>query len=249
MQPERTLVVLSYSPWSERARWVLDHHRLAYRTVQHAPFLGEFRLRRLVGKRNGRATVPLLLAEGTVLGDSWDIARYADQLGTGEKLIPAELESEIRECNDLAERAMTQGRALVVAGLLASPSALDETLPAEIPGWLRPLLRPITRYGTAWFGRKYELDLEALASAREELRVALNGFRRRLGDSAFLFGRFSYADIVFCSLLQGISPLDDRYLKLGPGQRRVWTQPELAAEFDDLIRYRDRTYAAKRLRQ
>jgi glutathione S-transferase len=246
MPAERTLVVLSYSPWSERARWSLDHHGLAYRRIDHAPFLGERRLRRLVGNRSARPTVPVLLAEGAVLTDSWDIALYADRAGSAPALVPPAHTAEIRECYELAERAMAQGRTLVVAGLLASERALDETLPFRVPAFVLPLLRPITRYGTRWFGRKYELDLEALAGAREAVGVALNGFRKRLAGRPYLFERFGFADIVLCSLLQGIKPVADRYWPIGPAQREVWTQPELALEFDDLVSYRDRLYAAHR---
>jgi glutathione S-transferase len=243
---ERTLIVLSYSPWSERARWVLDHHGLAYRERQHAPFLGERRLRRVVGPKVTRPTVPVLLAEGRTITESWDIAEYADHTGRAERLIPPELAVEIRQVNDRADRAMAEGRALVVAGLLANDRALDETLPGAIPRLLRPLVRPVTRFGTRWFGRKYDLDLEALARAREALDFALNGVRERLGDRPYLFDRFTYADIVVCSLLQGIAPVDDRYVPLGPGQRAVWTQPALAERYADLVAWRDRTYTAHR---
>ncbi|HEY3498312.1 MAG TPA: glutathione S-transferase [Polyangiaceae bacterium] len=246
--PERTLVVLSYSPWSERARWVLEHHGLPYRKQHHAPFLGERKLRRIVGPGVPRPTVPILLAGEEKLTDSWDIALYADREGSGERLIPDDLANEIRRCADRAERAMVEGRALVVAGLLKDGDALDETLPPGIPGFVRPLLRPLTRFGTAWFGRKYALDLEALSSAREALAGALASFRERLGDKPYLLDRFTYADIVLCSLLQGIEPVADHYLRLGPAQRRVWTQPELAREYQDLIAWRNRTYAAKRRR-
>jgi hypothetical protein len=42
---ERKLVSLHVSPWSERAKWALDHHRLAYTVVEHVPIAGERRLR------------------------------------------------------------------------------------------------------------------------------------------------------------------------------------------------------------
>ena len=58
------LVTLHVSPFSERARWALDHHGIAYRVDPHTPFLGEPRLRRLVAKartpRPQRAVYPLL---------------------------------------------------------------------------------------------------------------------------------------------------------------------------------------------
>jgi glutathione S-transferase len=246
MPAERTLVVLSYSPWSERARWCLDHHGLGYRRVYHTPFTGERRLRRIVGSGVARPTVPVLLAEGTVIADSWDIALYADRHGSGEPLIPPELASEVRECYELAERAMAQGRLLVLAALLRNDRALDETAPFRLPAFARRLLRPAVRYGTAWMARKYELDLEAQASAREAMAVALSAFRRRLAGREYLLGRFGFSDIVLCSLLQGVEPVDDPHVRLGAAQREVWTQPELALEFEDLLRYRDGVYATKR---
>jgi glutathione S-transferase len=244
--PERTLVILRYSPWSERARWALDHHRLPYHTLQHEPFLGERRLRRLAGKRTGRVTVPILLIGGDVLTDSWDIVRYADREGVSEKLIPADLEGEIRHLTDLADRAMEQNRALIVAGMLKSGAALDEVLPAWVPSLLRPLLRPVTRFGTGWFGRKYQVRLHESEAQRQFLRGSLLDFRRRLADGGYLLDRFSYADIALASLLQGISPVYDRYIAIGPATREVWTQPELAREFDDLVHWRDRLYAERR---
>ena len=70
----KKLVTLSVSPWSERARWALDHHGLVYEVVPHMPILGERRLRRIVGPDKPRATVPVLFAGSEVLTESWDIA-------------------------------------------------------------------------------------------------------------------------------------------------------------------------------
>src|SRR5262245_38280116 len=117
---DRRLYVLGVSPWSERARWVLDHHALEYQAIAHMPFLGERRLRRAAGNPAGRVTVPLLFAGERRLTNSWDIALYADREGAGAKLLPAELEADIRRWHDLAERSMSAGRALTLARLLAN---------------------------------------------------------------------------------------------------------------------------------
>lgn len=240
-----TLLSLRYSPWSERARWALDHHELAYQLVQHEPFLGERRLRKVVGRRIERATVPVLVSDDAVLCDSWDIARYADAHGGAAKLIPAPLDSAIREVAELTERTMVETRGLVTAALLED-AALDESLPDAVPKPLRPLLRPLARYGTRWFARKYALELSDLESQRQTLARALATFRERYGGRPYLFERFTYADIVFCSLLQAVKPVADRYIRLGPAWRSAWTQPALADAFDDLIRRRDELYAAHR---
>lgn len=244
---KRRLVVLKVSPWSERAKWALDHHRLPYEIVEHAPFLGERRLRRLVGAGKERATVPVLVAGDQVLTDSWDIALYADRVGDRSPLIPPEREAEIRKWTDFADQTMAEGRALVVGAMLASPQALDEGLPPEVPEWIKPLLRPVGRYGTRWFARKYGLQLDERQTQVAALRAALETLRGALAKgSSYLIGSFSYADIAVASCLQGVSPVDDSYIPLGPATRKAWTLEDLATEFADLIAWRDRLYEQHR---
>ena len=246
MVATRKLVQLSYSPWSERARWALDHHAIAYRTVEHMPFLGELRLRRLVGRAKERATVPVLIDGDTVLTDSWDIARYADRTGTGAKLIPAEQEADVREWADLADQTSSQGRALVVSALLSSEAALDEGLPIALPAWLHAAMRPLTRFGLRWFARKYDLSPSAAAENEARMRPALDRLRASVKRSPYLLGRFTYADIVMATLLQGISPVGNGYIRLGPATRRAWTRPALERDYSDLIRWRDNLYLEHR---
>jgi glutathione S-transferase len=249
--PDSTLrlVSLYVSPVSERARWVLDHHGFSYQTIQHVPFLGERRLRRMLGARKSRVTVPVLFTpSGEMLTDSWDISRYADREGQGEPLI-GNREAEVRAYNDLADRMTEAGRALVSAALLESPQALDETLPHEVPGWFRPLLRPVTRYGAAWFARKYRVDFGSSERDTNVLRATLERLRAALAQSSpYILGRFSYADIVMAVSLQGVSPVADEYIRLGPATRRAWTREALAAEFSDLVAWRDELYAKHRRR-
>lgn len=244
---QRTLVVLSYSPWSERARWALDHHGLAYQRLSHSPFLGELKLRRLLGPhRKGKATVPVLIAGEEVLTSSFDIALYADREGAGEKLVPKERDAEIRAFVERVDGAMQHGRVLLVARLLESGPARDETLPRRVPRPMRILLRPVTRFGTAWFGRKYSVDLGGVARHRAALHDALTEFRSALGGRDYVFERFSWADIALASVLQGIAPVEDRYIRLGEASRKIWSHPDLAREFADLVAYRDQLYARHR---
>jgi glutathione S-transferase len=240
------LVQLSYSPWSERARWALDHHGIAYQTVEHMPFLGELRLRRIAGKGRGRATVPVLVDGSAVLTDSWDIARYADRTGPASKLIPAAREGNVREWVDLADEASSYGRALVVAALLASDAAVDEGLPFPLPDWLRPLLRPGTRFGLRWFARKYQLSSEAAAGLENKMRPALDRLETAIKASRYLVGTFSYADIAMATVLQGIAPVGNGYIRLGPATRRAWTLPALENAYPNLVRWRDNLYLEHR---
>ena len=248
MEPTiRRLIRTRYSPWSERAAWVLDHHGLAYEAVEHVPFIGERRLRKIVGPEKKRVSVPVLIAGDEKLTESWDIALYADREGKGPKLIPLEQKDEIRRWNDLADEVMAAGRVLVLRGILANPQALDEGLPPSFPRLLRPLLRPVGRRAMHWFARKYEARLEDAPAQQARVRAGLTTLRAALAKSSpYLLGTFSYADIVMATGLQGVSPVDGSYIRLGPATRKAWTQEEIAAEFPDLIEWRNQLYERHR---
>ena len=245
----RKLVSLHVSPWSERAKWALDHHGLTYEVVEHFPVLGERRLRQLVGPGKPRATVPVLLDGEDVLSESWDIARYADRVGRGTKLIPEDQEAAIKRWTGIADEAMQAGRALVLASIVANPGALDEGGPRSVPRWLRPMLRPVARRAMHTFARKYGLRLDAASEQVATFRAGLDELRKGLGSAGgapFLLGSFSYADIVMATLLQGVAPVADRFIRLGPDTRRAWTQDGLSTEYADLVAWRDATYEKQR---
>jgi glutathione S-transferase len=241
------LVSLSYSPFSERACWALDHHRIAYQIIDHVPVVGELRLRRLASGKKGRVTAPLLITDDATLCDSWDIARYADAHGVSSKLLPDERIAEIQAFNGRADTAMTAGRILLVRALLESPGALDESLPTFVPHWLRPLMRPATRLATRWFGQKYECDLAGEAAALAGMKGELDALRSALANSSpYLLGSFSYADILMATMLQGVAPVRDEYIYLGPESRKAWHRSALADEYQDLLQWRDEIYARHR---
>jgi glutathione S-transferase len=242
-----TLVFLPVSPYSERARWALDHHGIAYRELVHQPFLGEWRLRRLLASLPGeRATVPALLTSEGALKSSWDIANYTDRIGKAAPLIPAEQAKAIKSLTARVDNAAEAGRILVSARLLAHPAALDESLPATIPHFMRPWLRPMTRYGMRWFMRKYELDTATMDANQAEFSKILESFEVELSRGRYLLGSFSFADIALATLLQSIAPVADRYIPIGPALRRAWSDPTLATRFARLVTWRDRLYEAHR---
>ena len=228
--------------------WALDHHRIAYRLVPHEPVLGERKLRRIVGPREGRHTVPVLLTGEETLTESWDIARYADKVGGSEALIPEARASEVRDYNDRVDRAMEAGRALLARRLLEDPAARDETLPRQIPRGVRVLLRPMTWLGTRWFAHKYAVGAYAPEKAVLEIRSLLDSVRGALAGRDYLLGGFSYADIVVSGVLQAVVPVAHEFIRLGPASRKAWTNPALAADYADLVAWRDRLYARHRRR-
>ena len=160
--------------------------------------------------------------------------------------MPEARKDEVKRWAEVCDAAMRGGRALVVAGLLRTPAALDESMPPGVPKWVRVLSRPINRWGTGWFGRKYGVSLADLAGPEATVRAGLAAVRAGLAGADYLLGEFSYADIAAATLLQGVSPVADRYIEMGPATRTVWTQPGLATEFADLVAWRDELYSRRR---
>jgi glutathione S-transferase len=188
----------------------------------------------------------VLVDGGTVLADSWEIALYCDRRGSGSKLIPTSQERQVREWTELADATSSQGRALVVGALLGSDAALDEGLPFPVPRAIRPLLRPTTRFGLRWFARKYELSADGAAEHENKMRPALDRLEHAIKASPYLLGAFSYADIAMATVLQGIAPVGNGYIRLGPATRRAWTRPVLEQAYPNLIRWRDNLYLQHR---
>src|SRR5262245_37961692 len=102
----RTLIAEYFSPWSEKARWALDHHGLAYKYREHLPLLGEPLLRLRARRLTGRVSVPVLVTPEGVLADSFAIARHADELGRAPALFPRGCEAEVAGWNARSEAAL-----------------------------------------------------------------------------------------------------------------------------------------------
>lgn len=235
----RRLVALSYSPWSEKARWALDHHRVEYRRVEYVPMLGAPLLRAATRRWSGRVTVPVLLGDGPPRLDSWDIALRAEEIGEGAPLFAGD-RGAIAGWNALSDRALAASRAAAIARVAADPGAQQESLPGLVPSALRPALRPVATVGVGYFRRKYGGDAppeRALEDALAELREALDA---RGGEH--VLGELSYADIAMAAALQFVRPVADRFIRLGPASRRAYSDEALARRYEDLIEWRDRFY-------
>jgi len=113
---------------------------------------------------------------------------------------------------------------------------------------MRPALRPVARSATRAFARKYELRLDEAAAHEGAVRAALDRLRSSLAERPlYLQGAFSYADIAMATLLQLVSPVDDRFWRIGPATRATWTRHSLATGYADLVSWRDRLYETHRL--
>ncbi|MCA9593450.1 MAG: glutathione S-transferase family protein [Myxococcales bacterium] len=240
-----TLYHISYSPWSEKARWAIAERGVRVTAREYLPMLGEPLVRVHARRFTGRVTMPLLVDGRRVLADSFDIARWADERGSGAPLFPPASLADIRQLNELGERVMTAGRARTTARAAERPEVLVESVPPPIAR-LRPLALATGRFGTRYLARKYGFSVARANAYLKEMREALTELRRRLAERNTFLGDFSYADIAVAPALQFVEPVADRFVRLGPASRQTWREPELAEEFADLVAWRDRLYASRR---
>jgi glutathione S-transferase len=237
---KRILYGLSQSPWTERARWALDHHGVGYRYHEHVPMLGEYLLRRKA--RTKKASVPLLVDGAAVVMGSFEIAKHAERIGRGAALFPRDKDTQVAHWIDIAERISRVARGWVLRRLAASREALAEALPGFVPGVLRGAALPTTKMALGFLIRKYDAVADD-AEVERTLRAIYEDVRTALGGSPYLLGGFSLADIAIASTLQGLRPREG---SLPPATAAAWTNEALAPDFEDLLTWRDDIYKKHR---
>jgi glutathione S-transferase len=233
----RILYTMPYSPWSERARFVLLHHGLDFEEREHLPLLGELTLRARAGKWSGKATVPLLVDGEHRVMDSFAIAQHVDAAGEGDKLVEPERLDELAALNAELEPLL----AAVRVRLLELAADRDDVALGLAPPFLRslPLTAASARLGARYIAKKHAVRL---AEEPERLRAGLEAIRARVDGRSTVFERFSYADILCATSLTIVRPVGDDYVPLYPGLRQHLRDPDLEAEFADLLSWRDALY-------
>ncbi len=240
-------IALPYSPWSEKARWALDHHRIPYEEIEHIPMLGAPWLRARLRRPVGHITVPALWTPETVVRDSLAIARYAESRGQGEALFPDGMDDAIDTWNSRGETLLDAGRALLLQRVPQSKAALEEALPAILPAPVRPHLRFVARTGVRFLQAKYEARRRDPDAERTRIREQLCALRDVLtGERGYILGRFTYADVAMAVALQVVRPVANRWIRLGEATREAWEDGMLAGEFGDLLAWRDKVYEGHR---
>ncbi len=232
------LIGESFSPWTQKARWALEHCGLAFDYREYTPTLSEPALRWRLRQWTGAVSVPVLMVGRQAVRGSWDIARHAAATVDDNRLGDF---AAIAAWNQLSELALAEARSRVVRGVLADPIALDEASAAVLPAPLRRPLRFVARDAARRLDRKYQHLIQPGA-----LRLALDrtraGLRKDGGD--YLLGRFGYADIAMAVVLEAVAPIARTEPPLGPATRRCWSDAALAEEFADLLAWRDRLAAS-----
>lgn len=239
-------VAASISPWSERARFALDHHQVDYRREEYLPFFGEPLLRLRARVLRGQITVPVLFHDGIVIRDSVSIARHADQIGFGAPLFPVNDGVQLEHYVKLATEVMEAGRVLGQARMRRNPDVLRDLVPPAVPRPLLPALMPLVRISTAYIGRKYRLQERDPDEALETIRRHLAQLEKDLRGRSTLLPGFTFADIAVAVAVGVLRPVDHPALPMGPAMRAAFGLSDLAEEFGGLLAWRDRIYAERR---
>ncbi len=243
-----TLYTISYSPWSEKARWALDASHIAYREAVFVPMLGEPGLRLRSRRWRGRMSAPFLLDGDDSVVDSFAIARWAARRSKTCSLLPPEHMNAIVAWNTRSERFLEAVRILVTRAVAANDEAASELVPRPL-NRLGPLTRLLAKTGSRYLRWKYHFTLEHAGAARDLIRRECLHLRHHLNgrESPLVGGAFSFADIAMAAALQGVTPVSQRHWPLGDRTRRCWRpDKDLAEDFVDLAGWRDGIYEAYR---
>lgn len=234
-----TLFGISFSPWSIKARWALDHHAIPYRYVEYIPLVGAPRLRLVLRRFRGPVSVPVLRTDREVLSESLDIARWADDQSSDQTLFPDKHRDDVMRWDRRSQALLGPGRTLALRAAMKNPEALRGDLPGPL-GKL-PGAATVARAVVGYIMGKYPVpgsddELEA------QMKTQLVALRDALGDSDYLLGTFSYADITMAVALQGVRPPGRDMVPISDASREAWIRPDLADEFAPLLAWRDRVY-------
>lgn len=232
--PSLQLVGESFSPWTKKARWALERCELPYAYREYTPTLSEPGLRLRMRQWSGKVSVPVGFVGRQILRGSWAIACHANDVSEDRRL--GDMQA-IQPWDALSEAALAEGRTRVVRSVLADEAALQEALPGVVPGPMRRPLRFLARDAAKRLDRKYA-DREVPGSIRRALTAVRSALETSGSD--FLLGRFGYADITMAVVIEVIAPIARTEPPLGPATRGCWRDEALAAEFDDLVQWRNR---------
>ena len=197
------LITIPFSHYCEKARWALDAAGASYREEPHAPMAHMFATRAV-----GARTVPVLVYDGNVLGDSTTIAHYADKLAPPErKLLPEDADARARVLeleDELDETIGVDARVIAYWHLLAdgvtARSFVGRMLPPIplAPYVVAPLFRGI-------IFRRYKVNAASARTAEERVRATFARLAGTVEKEGYLVGgRFTLADLTLAALMSPI---------------------------------------------
>jgi glutathione S-transferase len=192
---------LKVSNYNEKARWALDYKRVPHRRRAAVPGRHD----RVAKRLSGGVTLPVLVFNGTAIGDSTKIIEALERRFPDPPLYPADPDERRRalELEDFFDEELgPYVRLLFLHLTLPEPRLMLGAFMPDLKG-LRLRLAvasfpAIRRRVTGQFG----IAERSVAAARDKIRAAGERFRAELQPSGYLAGdAFSVADLSLAALV------------------------------------------------
>jgi len=198
-----TLVTIPFSHFCEKARWALDHARVAYREEGHVPGLHRRAVKLACGKPG---SVPVLVLDGDgVLDDSPLIVRWADTRATSDrKLLPSggrERDDALALEHHLDVDFAPHVRRLAYFHLLPDRKRALELMRLATPPLEHAVVRVAFPILQRFMRRAMRVDRDGAERSRDRVRSVFDEVSERLVDGRrYLMGdRFGIADLSFAA--------------------------------------------------
>lgn len=224
MGAEPTLWHITISPYSEKARWALDHKSIPYRT--RAPLPGAHIAVALSLTRGSHYTLPVIDVDGERIGDSTAIIAALEERHPEPPLYPR-AQADRRRALALEEwfdeELGPYVRRFVFHELVRDSECFAEVGAQTAPGAFR-LMGPVGRgCARALIGLRYGAHGDAAAErSLEKIMAGFDRLEAELGTGDYLVGRaFSVADLTAAALLYPLVRPPEAYVTIDRMPARV----------------------------
>jgi glutathione S-transferase len=196
------LITIPISHYCEKARWALDRAGTPYLEQRHVQGVHRVAARRA----GGGDTVPVLVTDREVLGESEQIVAWADRhLPEQQRLFapePGEREAELSLCRGFDERLGPSGRRLMYVHMLRQRRLAIQFNNQGVPRWEARLVRWGWPAITRLIARVLQITPGIEAEDEAAVTSEFDHVARLLSDGRSYLGgeRFGAADLTFAAL-------------------------------------------------
>jgi glutathione S-transferase len=221
---------LTFSNFSEKARWALDYKEIAHVRREAPPALHPLWAWRLGGGR----TFPLLVLDGHAIGDTTPIIAELERRQPEPPLYPADPAERVRALaleDFFDEELGPDVRRVSLDAARRDPRIATAAMAPNGGPKERALKLALVPMGTL-VRRYYDVDEGSLEHAWERIGTAIDRFQNQLQPSGYLVGdRFTVADLSFAALIgTAVQPDGYPYPARQPAPRGVPEVRSLLAE-------------------
>jgi glutathione S-transferase len=189
------------SHYSEKARWTLDHKRIAH----HRKVLGPDYLIR-AWRATRRGTLPILFLDGRAIGDSTHIIAALEERYSEIPLYPSDAAARQHALalEDYFDEQLGPAlRAAIVTPLFRhDPDVALRVLTTGMPDKAYHTLRPLGRLFPAYYRFRHKIRDAKLEADRATVNAALDRIEQERQGRAYLVGdAFTVADLTAAAML------------------------------------------------